>query len=125
MNIAPDVFATLDDDVSNEEILVRGDFDSAAAVAALERAAQRFMNVDERGFEHPDALSSLPTDEQGRELYTPNYVSTPEVTSRGITMYVDCKGYIERAMRARFLAILDEELSPLGVVYVENVSQPR
>lgn len=125
VHIAHDVFATRGgNDSSNEEIIVRGDFNRAAGVAALDRVAQRFMKVDEHGVEHSDISASEPSDGHGNFLYTPNYVSSPEVTAGGMTLYVDCKGYIEPAMRERFLDILRDELAPLGQVFVENFKPP-
>jgi hypothetical protein len=108
--------------VSNEQIVVRGNFTRAAGVAALRRAATRLFLVDENGVEHRDERGFPPRDEHGRELYTPNYVSDPTVVARGVQLYVDCKGAIEPAMRARFLRILTDELRDLGNVRVSSVT---
>ena len=117
VRIADDVFGWGDeyDTYSNERILVRGAFPPDDGIDALLRAAARFMLVDETGVEHPPgAWDVVPHDEDGDELYTPNYVSDPEPVPGGLRLYVDCKGVIDPRMRARFLQILREELASLG-----------
>jgi hypothetical protein len=114
VEIAADVFGTDEDEfgygLANETILVSGAFEPVAGVAALQRAAERFIRVDETGFEHPtwEAMVSA-----GDEFYTPNYVSDPEIRPSGIEVYVDCKGEIAQPMRDRFVRILEEELADL------------
>jgi hypothetical protein len=117
VQIASDVFNWADTYMtfSNESILVTGSASDAALVEALNRAAARFMHVDETGVEHgAEVEESPPVGADGEVLYTPNYVSTPEVTPAGIRMYVDCKGVIEPAMRVTFLEILTQELALAG-----------
>jgi len=100
---------------SNESILVNGSASPSALMQALDRAAVRFMRVDETGVEHgPEMERSWPVGPDGLELYTPNYVSTPTETPAGVHMYVDCKGVIDPRMRSRFLQILNEELGAVG-----------
>lgn len=112
VTIDPAVFAH--DDVqgsSNETFTVIGG-DAAAVAGALERAAARFMRVDETGTEHPDDATAQACLEQGR--YTPNYVSDPEPTARGPQVHVDCKGVIPAEMARTFHRILREELQHVG-----------
>lgn len=49
------------------------------------------------------------------DLYTPNYVQDVCLATRGPWTYVDCKGWIEPAMREQMIAILVEELDRAGV----------
>ena len=108
VTIDPAVFAH--DDVhgsSNETFTVIGG-DAALVTGALERAAARFMRVDETGTEHPDDATAQACLEQGR--YTANYVSDPEPTARGPQVHVDCKGVIPAEMARTFHRILREEL---------------
>jgi hypothetical protein len=117
VRIDDDVFGWGDDlmTFSNESILVNSSGPRPALVEALNRAALRFMHVDERGTEHgPEVEEAPPIGPDGQELYTPNYVSAPTETPAGVHMYVDCKGVIDPRMRSRFLLILQEELGGLG-----------
>ena len=117
VDIADDVFGWADAymTVSNESILVNGSAPPATSIQALNRAAARFMHVDETGVEHgAEVEESPPVGSNGDVLYTPNYVSTPTETSSGIRMYVDCKGVIDPRMRSRFLEILTKELGLIG-----------
>ena len=126
VHIANDVFGWADAymTLSNESILVNGTAPPATLIQALNRAADRFMHVDETGVEHgPEVEESPPGDSNGDVLYTPNYVSTPTETSSGIRMYVDCKGVIDPRMRARFLEILTEELGIVGGDVTVSVAQ--
>jgi hypothetical protein len=84
----------------------------AAVVAALERAGDRFLRVDEEGVEHTDATMDQA---YAAGLYTPNYVSDPEVTDAGVEMYLDCKGSIEDPMAETLRKVLREELEASGV----------
>ena len=116
IRIDPDVFTYQPDlDMSNERFAVTGVQDTTVVVAALRQTSARFMLVDETGVEHVtgEALES-------GELYSPNYVSDPEITSRGIEVYVDCKGAIGDAMADKLREILVEELSAVG--YAGTVS---
>ncbi len=107
---------------SHEAILVRGSFDPAAGVAALDRVAARFLLVDETGVEHDSDAGFPPLGPDGNELYTPNYVGDPVIRPGGVELYVDCKAAIEPGMRETFLRILREELAVLGDVTVLNVT---
>jgi hypothetical protein len=82
-----------------------------SVVAAVRRASERFMLVDEDGHEHADedAAAAVRAD-----LYTPNYVAEPKVTPDGVSGYVDCKGVIPEEMGATFRRIMREELESLG-----------
>jgi hypothetical protein len=123
VRIARDVFGYNEKyAASNETIVISGTFARSAGLAALRRAAGRLFLVDEDGVEHSDDRDFPPLDSQGRELYTPNYVSDPTIVARGIELYVDCKGVIVAPMRARFLRILEEELHVLGAVLVSSLT---
>ena len=76
------------------------------------RVAARFLRVDQRGVEHPDADAAEDAYDQGYS--TPNYVSDPEPQERGVQMYVDCKGVVPARMETTFRRILHEELARLG-----------
>jgi hypothetical protein len=107
---------TLDDDVyrpsgyhgCHESVVVTSDFDPAAVRTALQRAAVRFMRVDETGAEHPDDAAARAAFDN--DLYTPNYVSTPSPVEDGTGLYVDCKGGAPEEMGETFRRILREEL---------------
>ena len=110
--IDPDVFAWFDDrDQSNETFRVTGTFDDEAVtaiVAALERAAERFMVVDATGVEHTEQAGVEAALAAGVD--TPSYVSDPEVSDDGIEIYVDSQGSIEAPMAITLRSILAEEL---------------
>ena len=109
IRLDPDVFTYQDDlDYSKETFIVTGTEGTEAVVTALERAAHRFMLVDETGAEHPDFDAADAALSSG--LYTPNYCSGPQVTEHGVEMYLDCKGAIEDPMAKRLREILREEL---------------
>ena len=114
LTINADVFAYREDlGVSNEVFRVVSDSGEDKVVRALAAAGARFMLVDERGTEYRDE-AGLESAAQA-DLYTPNYVSDPEVTPDGVELYVDCKGSIEEPMAATFRTILREELESAGV----------
>jgi hypothetical protein len=118
VEVAPEVFALIDGR-SNEHVIITGSSDMRAAGIALSRASCRFGMVTEDGRELSDeeaeALDEAmeATGEDGP--YTPNYVSDVIFASRGPWCSVDCKGYIEPAMRERMIAIMVEELEQAGV----------
>lgn len=116
VRIADDVYAWDEGNASSyEAVLVTGAFAEADGIAALNRAASRFMCVDERGVEHTEAEAYAGiVDDEGNDLYTPNYVSDPTPRNGALRMYVDCKGAIEPPMRLRLIEILREELAGLG-----------
>ena len=112
--IDADVFTYQEDlGYSHETFVVTGASDNRVVVEALGRAARRFMRVDETGEEHFSDESATAAYVAG--LYTPNYVSDPEVTRRGVELYLDCKGAIEDAMAVRLRTILRQELEAAGV----------
>lgn len=113
VEMADDVFESSDDMESMAEyFVVSSSAPTRKVVAAVDRASERFMLVDENGVEHPDAAGADAARFEG--LYTPNYVATPRVTRHGVEGYVDCKGVIEPAMGQRFRLILSDELAKLG-----------
>jgi len=110
IQIDPDVFTFQPElDMSNERFVVTGVQDAGLVVAALERASERFMGVDTNGVEHATYESLSDAVDAGAD--SPSYVSDPEVTERGVELYVDCKGVIEDAMGATLRKILTEELA--------------
>jgi hypothetical protein len=114
LTIDADVFAYREDvGTSNEVLRVVSDSGREKVVRALGAAGARFMLVDERGTEYHDeaGLESA----AANDLYTPNYVSDPEVTAEGVELYVDCKGSIEEPMATTFRRILREELEGAGI----------
>jgi len=120
--IDPDVFTYQEDlGYSNETFVVTGAEDDRVVVAALNRAAARFMRVDETGEEHFSDAGATAAYAAG--LYTPNYVSDPKVTGRGVELYLDCKGAIEDPMAVTLRTILRQELEWAGVhAHVEAVT---
>jgi hypothetical protein len=105
---------TIDEDVfgwneqfqsSNETFVVAGEFERSAVLRGLERAAHRFVTIDQDGYEHPDMEAAAAA---GR--FTPSYVSDPEPTERGIQVYVDAKGGIDPPMADALRRVLREEL---------------
>jgi hypothetical protein len=119
VEVAPEVFALTGSGCSNEHVIVTGSSDRRAAGLALSRASGRFMMVTEDGRELSDEEAEALEDENeatGEDgPYTPNSVSGVTFASRGPWCCVDCKGYIEPAMRERMIAILVEELEHAGV----------
>lgn len=121
IEVAPDVFAFTDDEhsASNEHVIITAASDPQAAADALNRAGLRFGMVTEDGRELSDEEAEAleeEMEETGEDgPYTPNWVSPVGLASRGPWCYVDCKGYIEPAMRDRMIAILVEELENAGV----------
>ena len=114
ITIDADVFAYDESaGVSNETFVVSGATDQAAVVSALVKVGSRFMLVDQTGTEHHDQASL--DDALVDDLYTPNYVSDPEVTKDGVELYIDCKGGIEDPMAQTFRTILREELTAAGI----------
>ena len=113
IEIDADVFTyDEDEDYSKETFVVTGNFAPDVVMDALGRAAERFMAVDENGVEHdPTRLDEVYLS----GVYTPNYVSKPEITSRGIRVYVDCKGAIDDEMAQALRRVLREELDATGV----------
>jgi hypothetical protein len=103
-------------DAESESFLVSSAAPESAVVAAIRRANDRFMLVDELGREHADgaALDAASEAHDGEDLYTPNYTADPVVTDAGVRGYVDCKGGIEPAMGETMRRILREELRKLG-----------
>jgi hypothetical protein len=119
IQIDPDVFTFQPElDMSNERFVVTGVQDAGPVVAALERASERFMGVDTNGVEHATYESLISAADAGAD--SPSYVSDPEVTERGVEVYIDCKGVIEDAMGATLRKILTEELAAAG--YAGRVS---
>ncbi len=96
-------------DMSNERFVVTGVQDAAPVTAALVRASERFMMVDSNGVEHPTDESLSDAVSAGAD--SPSYVSDPNVTERGIDVYIDCKGVIDDPMSATLRRILTEELA--------------
>lgn len=114
LHIDPDVFTYQQDlDYSKETFVVTGASGSGIIVDALEKAARRFMQVDETGVEHTTNESLERAFED--DLYTPNYVADPKITDRGVQMYLDCKGAIADPMAEKLRDILREELESAGV----------
>lgn len=103
-------------DAESESFLVSSAAPESAVVAAVRRANDRFMLVDELGREHADAtaLDAASEAHDGDDLYTPNYTADPVVTDAGVRGYVDCKGGIDPAMGETMRRILREELRKLG-----------
>jgi len=96
-------------DMSNERFVVTDVQEAEPVIAALRRASERFMEVDTNGVEHSTEESMQVAVDAGAD--SPSYVSDPEVTDRGIEVYLDCKGVIEDRMAATLREILVEELS--------------
>lgn len=96
-------------DMSNERFVVTDVQEAEPVIAALKRASERFMGVDTNGVEHATEESMQAAVDAGAD--SPSYVSDPEVTDRGIEVYLDCKGVIEDTMAATLREILVEELS--------------
>jgi hypothetical protein len=114
IEIDPDVFIYDDEeDFSKETFVVTGIFSDQIVVDALSSAGDRFMRVDETGVEHPDLVSTEAAGMAG--LYTPNYVSEPEVTDAGVQMYLDCKGAIPDPTAHKLRQILKETLERVDV----------
>lgn len=114
ITIDPDVFTYQEDlGYSKEVFVVVGAEDDQVVVTALTRAGGRFMLVDETGEEHADSEGAEAALMAG--LYTPNYVSEPEITEVGVELYLDCKGSIEDPMARTLRRILREELEAAGV----------
>ena len=103
-------------DAGSESFLVSSGAPESAVVAAVRRANDRFMLVDELGREHADGTALAAASEAHAEgdLYSPNYTADPVVTDAGVRGYVDCKGGIEPAMGETMRRILREELRKLG-----------
>jgi hypothetical protein len=118
IEVAPEVFALIDGR-SNEHVIITGSSDTRAAGIALSRASCRFGMVTDDGRELSNEEAEALDDEMeatGEDgPYTPNYVSDVIFASRGPWCSVDCKGYIEPAMRERMIAIMVEELEQAGV----------
>jgi hypothetical protein len=119
VEVAPEVFALTSDGHANEHVIITGSSDPRAAGFALSQASGRFMMITEDGRELSDEEAEA-LDEEGEATgedgpYTPNYVSGVTFASRGPWCCVDCKGYIEPAMRERMIAVLVEELEHAGV----------
>lgn len=110
MTIQMDATAFGAEPINGEVVFVAGSQVAEISVG-MEAAARRFMAVDEVG--HEMTAEELVADDS--DLYTPNYVSDVEVTSNWCQMYIDCKGNIVPAMRAKFTEILIEELLQHGV----------
>lgn len=116
VTIDAQVFTEEPDGFSNEEFVVVGAPDARTTgdvVEALTRAADRFKRVDSSGAEHQDHDSVFAASRA--ELYTPHYVSDPEVTDRGVQVYVDCQSAIEPPMADTLRRVLAEELEQVGV----------
>ena len=106
ITIDPDVFGwNAMDQSSNETFVVSGDVERAAVLTAIERAALRFVTIDDDGHEHPDMEAAAAA---GR--FTPGYVSDPVLTEEGIRVYVDAKGGIDPPMAHALREVLREEL---------------
>lgn len=103
-------------DAESESFVVSSAAPESAVVAAIRRANDRFMLVDELGREHADgaALDVASGAHAAGDLYTPNYTADPVVTDAGVRGYVDCKGGIDPAMGETMRRILREELRKLG-----------
>lgn len=108
-------------DMSNERFVVTDVQEAEPVIAALKRASERFMGVDTNGVEHSTEESMQAAVDAGAD--SPSYVSDPEVTDRGIEVYLDCKGVIEDTMAATLREILVEELS--AARYAGTVSAVR
>jgi hypothetical protein len=103
---------------SYESFMVVGG-DTEAVVAALKRAARRFMQVDEQGIEH-DA-SDVP---MGDWLPAPSYCSDPALVDDGVEVYLDCQGSIEPEPEETLRRVLREELEAAGLDGVEVRAVP-
>lgn len=128
LRIASDVLVSREDgSAPNEVALLSGDFDTAVAVTALERAGARFMLVDDKGTEHPTEVDVEKAEQRHvpGDFYTPNYVADPKVVDNGIELYVDCKGVIRPPMGATFRRILREELQRAGITNATVRNAPR
>ena len=110
------VFAC-DEDSPAEYFVVVSKAPDRSVAAAVQRASDRFMLVDELGREHADgeALDEAFRAHTAWDLYTPNYTAVPRVTPSGVEGYVDCKGVIPEAMGETFRRIMREELGMLNV----------
>lgn len=71
---------------------------------AMGRMSRLFMQIDERG-----RVAAL--DES--DAYTPNFVSDPDLSVRGASIYADTKGVLSRDMGEAMLHALVEELGRL------------
>ena len=116
IEVAAEAFGPDGDRGWHEHVIITGAADPGAAAAALSRAGDRFYRVTDDGREPSEQAwleeQALAT---GAALpYTPNWVSEVRLAPRGPWCYVDCKGYIPLAMRARMIAILIEELEHAG-----------
>lgn len=110
LEIDSDVFTFQPElDLSRETFVVTEVSDSAPILAALQKAAERFMSIDHAGVEHETDESLLDGGEDSA-----SDVSDPEVTGDGVQMYVDSKGYIPDPMAATMRAVLTEELAAVG-----------
>lgn len=74
---------------------------------AVAKAARRFMQIDERG--NVVGFDDL----GGTDEYTPNYVSDPEISVRGVSIVADTKGELSRDMGEAMLRTLVDELRRL------------
>ena len=106
ITVDPEVFGwNTEYQSSNETFVVSGDFDRAAVLTGLERAAQRFVTIDQDGHEHPDMEAAA-----AAECFTPSYVSDPVLTEDGIRVYVDASGGMDPPMAHALREVLREEL---------------
>ncbi|MFC0221016.1 hypothetical protein [Nocardioides zeicaulis] len=74
---------------------------------AMGRMSRLFMQIDERG----RVVAFDDRDESG--AYTPNFVSDPDLSVRGTSIYADTKGFLSRDMGEAMLHALVEELGRL------------
>lgn len=119
-------FVNGDEDSANEVVGVVGPDDEQECVAALTRARRRMYLVDQDGVEYSELEAMNEAVARAEDFFhSPNWVGDPRVSEVGVTLQVDCKGFIPPPMRGAFMRILAEELAPLaaldGQIAVVNV----
>lgn len=73
---------------------------------AVAKASRQFMQIDERG-------NMVAFDDLGGGEYTPNYVSDPYLSVRGVTVVADTKDMLSKDMGEAMLRTLVDELRRL------------
>jgi hypothetical protein len=74
------------------------------AAVAIERVANRLMDVDEHGVLH------APDEDYAGDAYTPNYLHTLQWCDRGVMVVLDTKGWMSAAMGRTMIGILTDAL---------------
>ncbi|REF00440.1 hypothetical protein DFJ69_5976 [Thermomonospora umbrina] len=103
-------------------VVVSPEIDPAAR--SVLRACERFYNVVLDGRELPEEMVDTAVDENGLDLYSPNCVFGPYVTSSGLLVHADTKGEIQAGMVKTMLRILKEELVADGLPAYVHVPSP-